>query len=193
MAELCYRWISSQLCYSWFSCAMLGSAGAWVTIMNTFYCNTLSDFRITTTKPLVEFMYLVFTHMPGESYWRRLRSFSLRWCDIFRALINSLLFLVTLLLIFANLGLSGHLLLQVTRQNNSDKNSFRSFLNCPERNTVVILHHCRHSSTTRSWLSVIKSGVYLLGQWFSFPVHQALKDYGPLKHKDPPICIPKEF
>ena len=24
--------------------------------------------------PLVEFMYLVFTHMPGESYCRRLRS-----------------------------------------------------------------------------------------------------------------------
>ena len=25
--------------------------------------------------PLVEFMYLVFTHMPGESYRRQLRSF----------------------------------------------------------------------------------------------------------------------
>ena len=37
--------------------------------------------------PLVEFMCLVFTHMPGESYCRRLRSLLLR---LFRALINSL-------------------------------------------------------------------------------------------------------
>ena len=35
-------------------------------------------------------MYLVFTCMPGESYWRRLRSLLLYSCDIFRALINSL-------------------------------------------------------------------------------------------------------
>ena len=39
--------------------------------------------------PLVEFMYLVFTRMPSESYRRRLRSL-LYLCDIFRALINSL-------------------------------------------------------------------------------------------------------
>ena len=37
--------------------------------------------------PLVEFMYLVFTRMPGKSYHRRLRSLLLR---LFRALINSL-------------------------------------------------------------------------------------------------------
>ena len=35
-------------------------------------------------------MYLVFTHMPAESYRRRLRSLLLCLCDIFRALINSL-------------------------------------------------------------------------------------------------------
>ena len=40
--------------------------------------------------PLVEFMYLVFTHMPGESYCRRLRSFLLYLCYTFCALINSL-------------------------------------------------------------------------------------------------------
>ena len=40
--------------------------------------------------PLVEFMYLVFTGMPGESYRRRLTSLLLRLCDVFRALINSL-------------------------------------------------------------------------------------------------------
>ena len=32
--------------------------------------------------PLVEFMYLVFTRMPGESYSRRLRSLLLCMCDV---------------------------------------------------------------------------------------------------------------
>ena len=40
--------------------------------------------------PLVEFMYLSFTRVPGESYRRRLRSLLLCLCDVFRALINSL-------------------------------------------------------------------------------------------------------
>ena len=39
---------------------------------------------------LAEFMYLVFTHMPGNSYRRRLRSLLLYLCYAFRALINSL-------------------------------------------------------------------------------------------------------
>ena len=39
--------------------------------------------------PQVEFMYLV---LPGESYRRRLRSLLLYLCDIFWALINSLVF-----------------------------------------------------------------------------------------------------
>ena len=39
--------------------------------------------------PLVGFMYLLFTRMPGESHRRRLRSL-LCLCDFFRALINSL-------------------------------------------------------------------------------------------------------
>ena len=38
---------------------------------------------------LVEFTYLVFTRMSGESYRRRLRSVLLCLCDVFRALINS--------------------------------------------------------------------------------------------------------
>ena len=41
--------------------------------------------------PLVEFMCLVFTRIPGESYRRRLRSL-LCVCDVFRALINSLVY-----------------------------------------------------------------------------------------------------
>ena len=40
--------------------------------------------------PLVEFMYLVFTRMPCESYSRRLRSLLLYLCYVFGALINSL-------------------------------------------------------------------------------------------------------
>ena len=39
--------------------------------------------------PLVEFMYLVFTRMPGESYRRRLMTLLLYLCCVFRALINS--------------------------------------------------------------------------------------------------------
>ena len=38
---------------------------------------------------LVEIMYLVFTHTPGESYRRRLRSLLLYLCYVFRALISS--------------------------------------------------------------------------------------------------------
>ena len=34
-------------------------------------------------------MYLVFTHMPGESYCRQLKSLLMCLCDVFRALINS--------------------------------------------------------------------------------------------------------
>ena len=40
--------------------------------------------------PLVEFMYLVFTCMPGESYHRWLSSLLLCLCDVFWVLINSL-------------------------------------------------------------------------------------------------------
>ena len=39
--------------------------------------------------PLVELMYLVFTHMPSESYCRQLRTLLLCLCDVFQALINS--------------------------------------------------------------------------------------------------------
>ena len=41
---------------------------------------------------LVEFMYLVFTRMPGESYRRLLRSLLLYLCYVLRALTNSLVF-----------------------------------------------------------------------------------------------------
>ena len=41
---------------------------------------------------MVEFMYLVFTGVPGESYRRRLGSLLL--CYVFRALINSLVLIL---------------------------------------------------------------------------------------------------
>ena len=42
--------------------------------------------------PLVEFMDLVFSCMPGESYHRRLGSLLLYLCHVFRVLINSLVY-----------------------------------------------------------------------------------------------------
>ena len=49
-----------------------------------FYHKCLED------APLVEFMYLVFTRMPGESYCRQLRSLLLYLRYVFQVLINSL-------------------------------------------------------------------------------------------------------
>ena len=43
---------------------------------------------------LVEFMYLVFTHMPGKSYGKQFRSLLLYSCDIFQVLTKSLHFLI---------------------------------------------------------------------------------------------------
>ena len=48
----------------------------------------------------LEFMYLVFTCMPGESYCRQLGSLLLCLCDIFRALINSLVCLFLYLFVY---------------------------------------------------------------------------------------------
>ena len=49
----------------------------------------------TEDVPLVEFMYLVFTRMPGESYHMRLRSLVLRSFDVCQALTNSLIWYIT--------------------------------------------------------------------------------------------------
>ena len=38
--------------------------------------------------PLVEFMYLVFTRMPGESYRRRLMSLLLYLCYVINSLVS---------------------------------------------------------------------------------------------------------
>ena len=62
---------------------------------HTCYTSYINSTRDTSSAvhqhvPVVEYMYLVFTRMPGESYRRRLRSLLLCLCDVFRALINSL-------------------------------------------------------------------------------------------------------
>ena len=53
------------------------------------YCMGTGYTLYVEDAPKVEFMYLVFIRMPGESYCRRLRSL-LYLCYVFRALINSL-------------------------------------------------------------------------------------------------------
>ena len=47
------------------------------------YCAYLYCIGTSEDVPLVEFMYLVFTRMPGESYRKRLRSLLLYLCDVF--------------------------------------------------------------------------------------------------------------
>ena len=56
------------------------------------YCDRVIRHQMTLCLdvPLVEFTYLVFTCMPGESYHRQLRFLLLHLCNVFRVLINSL-------------------------------------------------------------------------------------------------------
>ena len=54
-----------------------------------YYINFVVVFTLEDVL-LVEFMYLVFTPTPGESYRRRLRPLLLYLCYVFRALMNSL-------------------------------------------------------------------------------------------------------
>ena len=57
-------------------------------------CQSCFRFLSTESVPLVEFMYLVFTRMPDESYRRQLRSLLLYLCYVIRALINSLVLIL---------------------------------------------------------------------------------------------------
>ena len=61
------------------------SFGVSVTVYHGFY---LSFCKLSFT--LLEFMYLVFTRMPGESCRRRLGSLLLYLCDVLRAVITPL-------------------------------------------------------------------------------------------------------
>ena len=59
--------------------------------LKSFVCvHYIAFVRIFEDVPLVEFIYHVFTRMPGEMYRRRLRSLLLYFCHLLRALINSL-------------------------------------------------------------------------------------------------------
>ena len=63
------------------------------TVFGGFFCMSggwvLLCRKLIMVENMVEFMHLVFTRMPGESYRRRLGSL-LCLCDVFRALIISL-------------------------------------------------------------------------------------------------------
>ena len=65
--------------------------GLWKRQNNPACTESVRVFHIIEDVPLVEFIYLVFTRMPGESYRRRLKSLLLCSCDVFRAIINSLM------------------------------------------------------------------------------------------------------
>ena len=71
-----------------------GGGGEWAVqepiILQAWLSDTHPPPNSATNVPLVEFTYLVFTRMPGESYHRWLRSLLLYLCYTFQALINSL-------------------------------------------------------------------------------------------------------
>ena len=58
--------------------------------VNTRYINSTRGTYSNEDVTVVEFIYLVFTRMPGESYRRRHRFLLLYLCYVYRALINSL-------------------------------------------------------------------------------------------------------
>ena len=60
----------------------------YVSCEGVYFCFFVLLLLLLEDVPLVDFMYLVFTRMPGDSYRRRLRSLLLSY--VFRALINSL-------------------------------------------------------------------------------------------------------
>ena len=63
----------------------MGGATSMLVITSSLLVQGHSFFDVTGT---VEFLYLVFTRMPAESYRRRLRSLLLCLCDVFPASIN---------------------------------------------------------------------------------------------------------
>ena len=55
----------------------------WLLLISLYHGRVPMYVALDEDVPLVEFMCLVFTRMPGESYCRRLRSLSLCLCGIF--------------------------------------------------------------------------------------------------------------
>ena len=71
---------------------------SWPANAQCFHLQVSSTCSINKDVPLVEFTYLVFSRLPGESYRRKLRSLLLCLCDVLRALITSLVSAVGLVL-----------------------------------------------------------------------------------------------
>ena len=78
-----------DLLYNTVSCFLRGTVAIFVVLNSIGFWGLISLLELEDV-PLVEFMYLVFTRMPCESYRRRLRSFLLYLCYVFPAQINSL-------------------------------------------------------------------------------------------------------
>ena len=82
------------LCHSNF-CSGLGNV---YYVLDTTQLFSISNSRQLKAVPLVEFVYFVFTHIPGESYCRWFRSLLCSY-NGFQVLINSLRFLIHIRLI----------------------------------------------------------------------------------------------
>ena len=73
------------------SCLLNHRTRALIRAQDTSHKHNTEDLSFMVNSNLgQQFIYLVFTRMPGESYRRRLRSLLLCLCDVFRALMNSL-------------------------------------------------------------------------------------------------------
>ena len=79
-----YRW--------WLGSLLLHLCDVFRVLINSLVCwfRSININQLLTDVPLVEFMYLVFIRMPGESYHWHFWSLLLYLCTIVRALINSL-------------------------------------------------------------------------------------------------------
>ena len=71
------------------NCFLRGIVAIFVVLNSIGFWGLISLLELEDV-PLVAFMYLVFTRMPGESYRKRLRSLLLYWYYVFPALIDSL-------------------------------------------------------------------------------------------------------
>ena len=89
-------WLRSRIEINWrfFSLTLFTSYCYFFTLLYSSSCSGFFPLWpksfLSEDVPLVEFMHLVFTRMPGESNGRRLGSLLLYLCYVFRALINSL-------------------------------------------------------------------------------------------------------
>ena len=109
--------------------------------------------------PLVEFMYFVFTRMPGESYRRPLRALLLYLCYVFRELFNSLLcwfnWSRSTILVWKWLSLT-----EVINKHNSKDLAYCTMKN--RKNFIFRWDHVSHPSWMSSLLPVTQGMVIIM-------------------------------